>query len=247
MSMTEHTVAATSRLGGSYPFVGHMVEFARNPVALMQRVRAECGPVGEFRMLNKNVVLLSGLEAQEAFCRAPDEQLSQTIAYRMMTPVFGEGVVFDAPPARLNEQLRILMPALRDRNMRTYAGIFVDEVDGMVRHWAEQGTIDLLAFTAELTTYTSSHCLLGAEFRHSMNAEFARVYGALEQGVNEMTPEQGRELGDIGDRGRRRRRSCRRGGVARGVTGRRTALQGFWTCVTWEGAARDFHDFIIAN
>jgi sterol 14-demethylase len=178
------TVTDPSRLSGSYPLVGHMLEFARNPVALMRRVREECGPVGEFRLLNKNIVLLSGVEAQEAFCRAPDEQLSQKIAYRMMTPVFGEGVVFDAAPERLNEQLRILMPALRDRNMRTYAGVFVDEVDGMVRRWAEHGTIDLLAFTAELTTYTSSHCLLGAEFRHHMNEEFARVYGALEKGVN---------------------------------------------------------------
>ncbi len=48
-------------------------------------------------MLGKRVVLLSGAEAQEAFCRAPDEQLSQKIAYRLMTPIFGEGVVFDAP------------------------------------------------------------------------------------------------------------------------------------------------------
>jgi sterol 14-demethylase len=161
-----------------------MVAFARNPVALMRRVRAECGDVGEFRMLNKDVVLLSGAAAQEAFCRAPDEQLSQKIAYRLMTPIFGEGVVFDAPPERLNEQLRILMPALRDRNMRTYADVFVAEVEHMVRGWGEAGEIDLLDFTAELTTYTSSHCLLGAEFRFGMNEEFARVYAALERGVN---------------------------------------------------------------
>ncbi len=101
-----------------------------------------------------------------------------------MTPIFGEGVVFDAPPERLNEQLRILMPALRDRNMRTYADIFAAEVDGMVARWGDAGDIDLLDFTAELTTYTSSHCLLGPEFRHGMNEEFARVYGALEKGVN---------------------------------------------------------------
>jgi sterol 14-demethylase len=161
-----------------------MVAFAKNPVALMRRVRAECGDAGEFRMLNKDVVLLSGAAAQEAFCRAPDEQLSQKIAYRLMTPIFGEGVVFDAPPERLNEQLRILMPALRDRNMRTYAGVFVDEVAHMVRGWGESGEIDLLDFMAELTTYTSSHCLLGAEFRWGMNEEFARVYSALEKGVN---------------------------------------------------------------
>ena len=172
------------RLRGGLPILGHLTGFARDPVALMQRVRRECGPAGELRLLGKRIVLLSGVEAQEAFCRAPDEQLSQKIAYRLMTPVFGEGVVFDAPIERLNEQLRILMPALRDRNMRNYADIFTAEVDGMVSAWGDTGAIDLLDFTAELTTYTSSHCLLGAEFRHGMNEEFARVYGALEAGVN---------------------------------------------------------------
>jgi sterol 14-demethylase len=178
------TATLPPRFGGALPVLGHMVPFARDPVALMQRVRETCGPVGEFRMLNKRIVLLTGPAAQEAFCRAPDEQLSQKIAYRLMTPIFGEGVVFDAPLERLNEQLRILMPALRDRNMRTYAEIFAAEVDGMVDQWGREGEIDLLDFTAELTTYTSSHCLLGSEFRHGMNEEFARVYGALEKGVN---------------------------------------------------------------
>ncbi|HET9064039.1 MAG TPA: cytochrome P450 [Candidatus Binatia bacterium] len=172
------------RLAGGLPVVGHMVQFARDPVSLMRRVRAECGPAGEINLLGKRVVLLSGAEAQEVFCRAPDEQLSQKVAYRLMTPIFGEGVVFDAPLDRLNEQLRILMPALRDRNMRNYAGIFTAEVDAMVRKWGDQGDIDLLDFTAELTTYTSSHCLLGAEFRYGMTEEFARVYAALEGGVN---------------------------------------------------------------
>lgn len=175
---------AVPRFAGALPLLGHMAKFARDPVALMCAVRDACGPVGEFRMLNKRVVLLSGTAAQEAFCRAPDDQLSQKIAYRLMTPIFGEGVVFDAPPERLNEQLRILMPALRDRNMRTYADVFAEEVDGMVARWGDAGAIDLLDFTAELTTYTSSHCLLGPEFRHGMNEEFARVYGALEKGVN---------------------------------------------------------------
>lgn len=176
--------ATLGRVSGSVPLLGHMVGFARNPVELMRRARVEGGPVAELKLMNKRVALLSGLEAQEAFCRAPDDQLSQKIAYRLMTPVFGEGVVFDAPIERLNEQLRILMPALRDRNMRTYADIFAAEVDGMVARWGEAGEIDLLDFTAELTTYTSSACLLGEEFRHGMNQEFARVYAALEGGVN---------------------------------------------------------------
>jgi sterol 14-demethylase len=169
---------------GAIPLLGHMASFAKDPVATMREVRAHCGPVGEIRLLGKRLVLLSGVEAQEAFCRARDEQLSQKIAYKLMTPVFGEGVVFDAPIERMNEQLRILMPALRDRNMRSYARIFTAEVGAMVARWGDAGEVDILDFTAELTTYTSSHCLLGAEFRYGMNEEFAKVYAALEGGVN---------------------------------------------------------------
>ncbi len=42
--------------------------------------------------------MLYGAEANEAFFRAPEEQLDQAEAYPFMTPVFGEGVVFDASP-----------------------------------------------------------------------------------------------------------------------------------------------------
>ena len=59
---------APPRFAGALPLLGHMAKFARDPVAMMQAVREACGPVGEFRMLNKHVVLLSGPVAQEAFC-----------------------------------------------------------------------------------------------------------------------------------------------------------------------------------
>ena len=44
------------------------------------------------------VVLVTGAEANEAFFRAPDDDLDQAAAYPFMTPIFGKGVVFDASP-----------------------------------------------------------------------------------------------------------------------------------------------------
>jgi sterol 14-demethylase len=82
----------------------------------MQRVRDECGDVGEFTLADKQVVLLSGAEANEIFFRAKDEELDQAAAYPFMTPIFGEGVVFDAPPERRREMLH--NQALRDSFMR---------------------------------------------------------------------------------------------------------------------------------
>jgi len=101
-----------------------------------------------------------------------------------MTPIFGKGVVFDAPPHKKDQQLKMLMPVLRDKPMRGYAQVIVQEVEQMIADWGDTGEIDLLEFMKELTIYTSSHCLLGDEFRYELNEEFAKIYHDLEKGVN---------------------------------------------------------------
>ena len=112
--------------GGDDPN-GHLEELRVDPIGLMCRVRAECGDVGEFRLAGRDVVLLTGAEANEAYFRAPEEVLDQAEAYPFMTPIFGEGVVFDAPPERRREMLH--NQALRDKFMRGHAATISAEVE----------------------------------------------------------------------------------------------------------------------
>ncbi len=102
MTITEPTTALPDppKVSGDDGGTGHLEELRVDPIGLMQRVRAECGDVGEFRLADKDVVLLTGAEANEVFFRATDEDLDQAAAYPFMTPIFGEGVVFDASPER---------------------------------------------------------------------------------------------------------------------------------------------------
>ncbi len=167
--------------GGQDPS-GHLEELRRDPIGLMNRVRAECGDVGEFRLADKDVVLLTGAEANEVFFRASDEDLDQAAAYPFMTPIFGEGVVFDAPPERRREMLH--NQALRDSFMRGHAETIQREVDEMVARWDDEGEIDLLDWFAELTIYTSSSCLIGRRFRLELDRRFAELYHDLEQGTD---------------------------------------------------------------
>ena len=88
------------RLGGGLPYLGHMFAFATNPFHFVERVARECGEVGSFTLLGQRIVLLTGAEASELFYRSSDEQLDQSAAYKLMTPIFGEGLVFDAPLER---------------------------------------------------------------------------------------------------------------------------------------------------
>jgi len=161
---------------------GHLDELRVDPIGLMRRVRDECGDVGQFRLADRDVVLLTGAQANELFFRAPEEVLDQAEAYPFMTPIFGEGVVFDAPPERRREMLH--NQALRDKFMRGHAATIADEVEGMVSTWSGGGTIDLLDFFAELTIYTSSACLIGRKFRHELDRRFAELYHDLEQGTD---------------------------------------------------------------
>jgi sterol 14-demethylase len=161
---------------------GHLEELRRDPLGLMWRLRAECGEVGAFDLAGRSVVLISGAELNEWYFRTPDDILDQGAAYPFMTPIFGKGVVFDAPPERRAEMLK--NSSLRGPQMKGHAEVIAAEVDRMVASWEGEQTLDLLDFFAELTIYTSSSCLIGKKFREQLDERFARLYHDLERGTD---------------------------------------------------------------
>jgi sterol 14alpha-demethylase len=161
---------------------GHLPEMRTDPIGLFTRVREECGPVGRFRLADKDVVLVTGAEANETFFRASEDVLDQAAAYPFMTPIFGRGVVFDASPERRQEMLR--NQALRGDMMRGHALTIETEIRRMAAAWDDEGEIDLLDFFAELTIYTTSACLIGKPFREELDSSFARHYHELERGTD---------------------------------------------------------------
>ncbi len=161
---------------------GHLAEMRVDPIGLFQRVYDECGDLGRFRLADKEVVLVSGAEAQEQFFRAPDSTLDQAAAYPFMTPIFGKGVVFDASPEERQQMLK--NQALRGDMMRGHASTIEAEINRMVAEWGDEGEIDLLDWFAELTIYTTSACLIGKPFREELNSSFAHHYHDLERGTD---------------------------------------------------------------
>jgi sterol 14alpha-demethylase len=160
----------------------HLQELRTDPIGLLHRVRRECGDVGRFMLAGRPVVLLSGAEADEFFFRSSDDDLDQAEAYPFMTPIFGEGVVFDTTPEQRREALH--NQALKGTYLKGHATTIAAEVDRMVTAWGESGEIDLLDWFAELTIYTSSACLIGKKFRDRLDRRFAVLYHDLERGTD---------------------------------------------------------------
>ncbi|WP_341927111.1 cytochrome P450 [Nocardioides psychrotolerans] len=161
---------------------GHLAELRTDPIGLLMRVREECGDIGRFRLAERDVVMVSGAEGNEQFFRAPDSTLDQAAAYPFMTPIFGEGVVFDASPEERQQMLK--NQALRGDMMRGHAATIEAEINRMVSQWGDEGEIDLLDWFAELTIYTTSSCLIGKPFREELDARFAEHYHHLEKGTD---------------------------------------------------------------
>jgi len=68
-----------------------------------------------------------------------------------MTPIFGQGVVFDASPERRKEMLH--NSALRGEQMKGHAATIENEVKKIIADWGDEGEIELLDFFSELTIY----------------------------------------------------------------------------------------------
>ena len=169
-------------LSGGWPILGHLLELRSDPIGLFSRVREECGDVGEMNFAGSRVVLLSGEEAQEAFFRGDEEQLDQAAAYPFMTPIFGEGVVFDASPEQRRQAMK--NQSLKAPMMRHHAEGIASETRRMMTRLGDSGEIDALDFFSELTIYTSSGCLIGRQFREELTPEYFKIFYELEKGTD---------------------------------------------------------------
>ncbi|GAC1317606.1 MAG: cytochrome P450 [Chloroflexota bacterium] len=171
-------------LPGGLPFVGHAVEFGRDPVGLLSRGRERYGDVYSFDLLGSRMTVLTGPNANKAFFQAADSTLSAREAYGFTVPIFGAGVAYDVSPEIMGEQLAWVFPALREERLHRYAEVMLEEAQAYVAAWPDEGEIDLLNAMNELTVFIAARCLIGPEFRQHLSTEFAQLYHDLEGGIN---------------------------------------------------------------
>jgi sterol 14alpha-demethylase len=184
MKSTSSHSTPTPRLAGGLPGLGHALEFRRDPMQLIQRGRDLYGDFFAFRLFGNSVHVLTGAAGNAAFFKAPDAVLSAREAYQFTVPIFGKGVAYDATAELMDQQLRMVHPALRDEKMQSYARVMVAEIENHLVGWGDSGMLDLLTTMNEITVSTASCCLFGVEFRTVLASTFARLYRDLEGGIN---------------------------------------------------------------
>lgn len=174
-------------VGGGLPLIGSMVQFGRDPVGFVTALNRKHGPVFTVNVMGRSMTYLIGAEAQTAFFKADDEELSAKDAYQFMVPVFGKGIVYDCPLAVMKEQLKMVRVGLSAERLKTYVPKMVAECNEYFARFPDEGDLDLMATFADLIILTASNCLLGAELRKHMGTRVAELYKVFDDALTPLS------------------------------------------------------------
>lgn len=173
------------RIPSYIPFFGNIISFAKGPLQMVKEFSKE-KDVFTTHILGKELTFLTHPKDYHVFFKTTDEELGVQEVYRLMTPIFGKGLVYDAPNANvMMEQLQFVTQGINTDNFRRYAKIFEEETLEKIKTLPDEGKFNAFDTFAEIIIATASRCLLGDDIRKFIQPkELAKLYHDLDAGIN---------------------------------------------------------------
>uniref|UniRef100_A0A7S0VS43 Uncharacterized protein n=1 Tax=Hemiselmis tepida TaxID=464990 RepID=A0A7S0VS43_9CRYP len=167
---------------GCLPIIGAAIPFLIDPLALARRAEAKCGDCFTLHIFGMRITFLDGPDAQENFCRARDDELSQKEAYKFSVPLFGNGIIYDAELEKRTEQIKLVTASLHTTALGNYVPKMLDELALYFGKLGDSEQLDIYESLSELIILTASNCLMGREIRQTLYKEVSSLYATLDKG-----------------------------------------------------------------
>ncbi|KAI5296089.1 Lanosterol 14-alpha-demethylase [Ascosphaera acerosa] len=178
------------------PIIGSTVTYGMNPFGFFEDCQKKYGDVFTFILLGKKTTVFLGTRGNDFILNGKlRDACAEEVYSPLTTPVFGRGVVYDCPNARLMEQKKFVKFGLTSESLRSYVSLIAGEVEDYVKQTiaakATSGTFSVPKAIGEITIYTASRSLQGREVREKFDSSFADLYYNLDKGfspINFMLP-----------------------------------------------------------
>ncbi|KAI1848224.1 hypothetical protein JX266_005937 [Neoarthrinium moseri] len=169
------------------PFVGNAISYGTDPFVFYSKCREKYGDIFTFVLFGRKMTVYLGLDGNEFILNGRLQDLNAEEIYSpLTTPVFGKDIIYDCPNAKLMEQKKFVKFGLTHDSLKSYVQLIEAEVLEYLQSTpsfsGSLGTVDITAAMAEVTIFTASRALLGAEVRQKLNAECAELYHDLDLG-----------------------------------------------------------------
>ena len=173
---------------GGLPVLGHVLQFLRDPTALIERGYHEHGSVFSLQIGPKRVVILLGPENNRFFFSETDKLLSIREGYPFFLKMFHERFYFFAEFEKYLEQQAMILPRFQPQQMHQYVTTMADETFALMDRLGESGTFDLIPTLGPLVMHIAARAFLGDDFRQHMGSHFFSDFRQFSGGMEPVLP-----------------------------------------------------------
>jgi sterol 14alpha-demethylase len=187
-------VAATAKhpsppaVSGAMPLIGHLLEFKRDPLALIRRGAREHGKIFSVLLGPKRVYFMIGPEMNTEFFAESDKKLSVRAAYKFLGAMFSERTIMAADEVDYKHQRALLAPMLGNKRIGSHFKAMLIETQQWLDRRGGAGRFDAITEFEHLTMHIIAHALLGDDFRRHMGEDFYATMRDLELGIDPVLP-----------------------------------------------------------
>jgi len=171
----------------AWPGLGHVPQFHRDRVGLLQRGYDTLGPVFGIRLGRTPVAVLVGPDLQEAFFTHTDGPLRMDRAYKFLRAAFGD-IAFTVSPEQYRAERHILHGPFRGGKMPHYVEVMDETVQSWIDGFGDSGEFEVMSEMKALTQRIAARAFLGDAFAASVDDEFWALYEHITLSLDPLMP-----------------------------------------------------------
>lgn len=180
--------AALPMLDGAKPVVGHLLEFFRDPVAVLKRGYKSKGRLFAFQILGRRMNVMLGPENNKFFFEETDKLLSIRESMPFFIKMFSPKFYSFAEMEEYLRQRAIIMPRFKAASMKQYVGVMTEESLKLADRLGDSGEFDLVTTLGPVVMDIAAHSFMGREFHEKLGHEFFELFRDFSGGMEFVLP-----------------------------------------------------------
>lgn len=175
-------------LAGGIPFLGHAVEFIKDPIKILNKGYLEKGKIFRLKLATKEAVVMLGPENNKFFFEQTDKLLSIREGYSFFAKMFSKEFYFMGDLESYKNQRDIILPCFHQQQMHSYVDVMVYETALFMKKLKNEGEFNLTTEFGKLVMNIAAHSFLGNDFRNKMGEDVFDDFRDFSKGMDPVLP-----------------------------------------------------------
>jgi sterol 14alpha-demethylase len=175
-------------LDGGEPFLGHLRQFFKDPVALLKRGYAEKGSIFSLNIGGRRMNVMLGPDNNRFFFEETDKLLSIRESMPFFIKMFSPDFYSFAEMDEYLRQRAVIMPRFKAAAMKQYVSVMAEETLNLVNRLGDKGEFDLIPTLGPVVMDIAAHSFMGREFHEKLGHEFFDLFRDFSAGMEFVLP-----------------------------------------------------------